>query len=350
MKKTAFITLCLSAVLGLSAADNGNNNGKNNAKMSKDPDWFQHNVTTEKKPWTHNNFGDRGNGMDFSFAIVADRSGRPRDGVFESAIDKLNKMRPDFVMSVGDFINGINMERQDEEFIRGQWKEVLDITDKSIPPFFFVVGNHDIMTPNDQFPGVHEKMKAIWESYFGVTDYYFIYKNTLFLCMNSMSIKYNGFTPAQIDWAKEVLKKHPEVRWTFVFFHYPVAWKMECFEPLENALYDRNYTVISGDFHQYTKYVRNGRKYFVLGVTGGGENNIGKPLRGVVFGEFDHITWVSMCGDRPDFLNIALDGMHDEDVVTTDKITWLTPKYFRANKPLTGEEAEKLRAKGIYIE
>ena len=348
--KIIFTVFCLSAALCISAAETVNCNGKKSAKMSKDPVYFKHEVKTEKKPWTHNNFGDRGNGQDFSFAIVADRSGRPRPGIFENAIEKINKLRPDFVMSVGDFINGANMERQDEPFFREQWKEVHNIVDKCIPPFFYIVGNHDISAPGGQFPGLHERMKSIWESYFGVTDYYFIYKNTLFLCMNSMAAPGNGFTQKQLEWAKDILKKNPDVRWTFVFFHYPYTWKMDCWEPFEKALYDRNYTVICGDYHQYTKYVRNGRKYFILGTTGGGENNIGKPLRGVVFGEFDHITWVSMCGDKPEFLNLALDGLHDEDVVTTNKITWLTAKYFRANKPLSEEEAKKLKAKGIYIE
>ena len=198
MKKIIFTLFCLSAALILSAADNGNCTGKKNVKMSKDPAYFQHNVTTEKKPWTHNNFGDRGNGMDFSFAIVADRSGRPRPGIFENAIEKINKLRPDFVMSVGDFINGVNMERQDDAFLHEQWKEVHDIVDKCVPPFFYVVGNHDISAPGGQFPGLHERMKNIWESYFGVTDYYFIYKNTLFICMNSMAAPGNGFTAKQL--------------------------------------------------------------------------------------------------------------------------------------------------------
>ena len=37
-------------------------------------------------------------------------------------------------------------------------------------------------------------------------------------------------------------------------------------------------------------------------------------------------------------------------LATTEKITWLTANYYRANKPLSKEEAARLRAKGIYIE
>ena len=88
----------------------------------------------------------------------------------------------------------------------------------------------------------------------------------------------------------------------------------------------------------------------MLGTSGGGDVQVAQGQRGVHFGEFDHITWVSMCGDRPEFTNIALDGIYDENVVTTEKITWLTAKYFRANKKISHEEAERLRAKGIDIE
>jgi len=37
-------------------------------------------------------------------------------------------------------------------------------------------------------------------------------------------------------------------------------------------------------------------------------------------------------------------------VVTTEKITWLTAKYFRANKKIAPEEAQRLREAGIEIE
>jgi hypothetical protein len=184
---------------------------------------------------------------------------------------------------------------------------------------------------------------------FGVSYYYFIYKNTLFLCLNTQMAQ-SGLGADQTRWALNVLKKHAEVRWTFIFMHSPYCWETEDFQQLEKALYERNYSVISGDRHQYTKYVRYGRKYFVLGMTGCGEVTVGKPPRGTVFGEFDHITWVSMCGDKPMFTNIALEGIHDEDVVTTEKITWLTAKYFRANRKISSREARRLRAKGIEIE
>lgn len=305
---------------------------------------FSHEVATVQKPWTHLNFGDRGDGLDFCFGIVADRTGRARPGVFEGAIDKLNRMRPEFVMSVGDFIPGFCMEDFSDAFLEKQWAEVNPMIEKCIPPFFYVVGNHDYAPENGSHPNA-----ALWKKMFGVSYYYFIYKKTLFLCLNTVEDT-SGLGEKQTQWALEVLKKHTDVRWTFVFMHQPAIWHTPDFAKIEDALYERNYTVFAGDLHAYTKYIRNGRKYMMLGTTGGGDVRVAQGQRGVHFGEFDHITWVSMCGDRPDFTHIALDGIYDENVVTTEKITWLTAKYFRANKKLPAGEAERLRALGIDIE
>ena len=61
---------------------------------------FVHDVKTEQTPWTHTAFVN--NPDDFQFAIVSDRSGGFRRGVFEGALQKLNLLRPEFVIAVGD--------------------------------------------------------------------------------------------------------------------------------------------------------------------------------------------------------------------------------------------------------
>ena len=100
-------------------------------------DCFSHSVTTEKKPWTHLDFGDR-QGMDFSFGIISDRTGRPTPGIFEGAIQTFNRMRPEFVISVGDFIEGGCMEDFSDPFLQKQWDYIKPEIEKCIPPFFYV--------------------------------------------------------------------------------------------------------------------------------------------------------------------------------------------------------------------
>ena len=55
-------------------------------------------------PETTKPFYDAADG--FRFAIVSDRTGGARPGVFERAIDELNLLRPEFVISVGDLVEG----------------------------------------------------------------------------------------------------------------------------------------------------------------------------------------------------------------------------------------------------
>ena len=82
--------------------------------------FFKHSVTTEKKPWTAKKFLN--DPADFQFAIVSDRTGGPRAGIFPKAVDKLNELRPEFVITVGDMIQGGRGNR-DVKKLKGQWKE-----------------------------------------------------------------------------------------------------------------------------------------------------------------------------------------------------------------------------------
>src|SRR5215467_13160288 len=58
----------------------------------------------DRNPWTNlrlNNDPD-----DFQFAIVSDRTGGHRARVFSQAVEQLNLLQPEFVLSVGDLIVG----------------------------------------------------------------------------------------------------------------------------------------------------------------------------------------------------------------------------------------------------
>ncbi len=89
-------------------------------------------------PWSHlevNN--DPGN---FQFAIVTDRTGGHRAGVFMDAVNKLNLLQPEFVVSVGDMIEGYT---RNEEKIYREWDELNGFIEKLQMPYFYVPGNHD---------------------------------------------------------------------------------------------------------------------------------------------------------------------------------------------------------------
>ena len=305
-------------------------------------------VTTEKKPWTHLDFGSC-DGDDFNFAIFSDRSGRPQPGIYEDAIRKVNMMCPEFVMSIGDYVESLCNEDHSEEFFRRQWAHFDEIIAPCRPPFFYLVGNHDLTCPHAENNTVHDMMERVWKERFGVTYYYFIRKGVLFLCLHSTDRINYGLGDEQTAWALKTIREHTDVRWTMVFIHDPNAWLSENFQKIEDALYERNYSVFAGHKHRYVRYRRNGRDYYMLGMTGCGQPHPAEPARGVLYGEFHHLTWVSFYRGEPHVSLLALDNIYDDGLVTTPKITWLTAKYFRADKPLPPEEMQRLSDKGIRV-
>lgn len=131
------------------------------------------------------------------------------------------------------------------------------------------------------------------------------------MALNSQDGGDYGMKEDQVNYFLSVLKKHVDVRWTFVFMHQPLwARQQTGFEKIEAALGDRQYTVMAGHTHNYMLSYRNNRKYFILATSGGGSER-----RGVKFGEFDHITWVSFLKDDPSIVHIELDGVIREDIV-----------------------------------
>ena len=248
---------------------------------------FTSNVKSAPFPWTHTRFLETND--NFHFAIVSDRNGGCRPGVFDDAVAKMNLLRPSFVMSIGDFIEGYT---DDVNTLKPQWTKVESITNTLQPPFFYVPGNHDYGAYNES-PNARDVREKLWQTLRGPAYYSFVYRNTLFLCLNSMGAENHhwGLGEKQLAWAKEVLAKNPNVRWTFIFLHAPL-WKYDGngslekgnenpqrFVELEKSLNGRNYTVFAGHWHQYTSYNRQGMKYYVLATTGGDSELRGPCLR-----------------------------------------------------------------------
>jgi hypothetical protein len=85
------------------------------------------------RPWTSKDF--RNNPDNFQFAILGDRGGGASPlGTYERAIEQLNWMQPEFVMSVGDYIEGYTTS---QKALDEQWDEfeaiILDTEDAERP-------------------------------------------------------------------------------------------------------------------------------------------------------------------------------------------------------------------------
>jgi len=264
------------------------------------PGGFRPDTLADANPWTNTAFAERGSS--FQFAVIGDLTGGYRKGVFPKAVDKANALAPEFVMSVGDLIEGytldtVQIQRWWQQF--DGWAEGLD------KPFFYVPGNHDLS---------NARMTRLWEERYGRTYYHFHYQNVLFLVLNTEDGAPSRISPEQAAYFRRVLAAHPEVSWTLLFLHKPL-WQQgaEGFLAIEAALAGRPYTVFAGHTHRYLKQQRKGRDYYILGTTGGGS-----PLHGPAFGQLDHLAWVTMGPDGPKVANLTLDGILPDDIVTEE--------------------------------
>ena len=283
------------------------------------------------QPWPHENF-DTGDEK-FTFAIITDLNGGEREGVFEVAVAQLNLLRPEFIISVGDLIDG---GTEDIAQLEKEWDWFDERAEKATAPLFYVGGNHDL---------TNQTMRDVWQARYGPRFYHFVYGNILFLMMDTedysptrheeiylaraaaievldgpepdkaremeyfkMPERVTGEIGAgQAAYIEAAIADNPDVRWTFLFMHKPV-WKREdenAFARIETALADRPYTLFNGHFHAYAHTTRNTRDYMILGTTGGGQNAENDA-------SFDHVTLVTMDETGPSIANLRMDGILDK--------------------------------------
>lgn len=275
----------------------------------------------------------------FQFVILGDRTGGHRPGVFRAALEKVNLLRPEFVVSVGDLIEGYS---DDLDSVEGEWTQIETMLAGLEAPTFYLVGNHDVSSP---------ELAEIWRERRGADYYSFVYRDVLFLALNTEdpavelpaealagqarlkaamaadpdaaqarileAVGDRGLPPKlpgsvnisdeQLSFVSETLDAHSDVRWTMVFLHKP-AWIYDSaqFAQIEEMLHDRDYSVIAGHEHYYDYEERNDQDYIIMGTTGGVWLRDGP-------GRVDHITWVTMTDEGPVFANIEVDGIFGKD-------------------------------------
>lgn len=299
---------CISALAGAASADPA----EAKAGLKQSPG-FELPQIEGAKPWTNKTVNN--DPMNFQFAVVTDRNGGERPGIFEEAVKYINILKPEFVMSIGDYIPGYT---KDENLLKAQWEEFDKIINSIQMPFFYIPGNHDILNP---------VQKEVWKQRRGPAYYHFKYGEVLFLCLNSDDPD-TKMSEEQVAYFEKALAENKDVRWTLVFVHkplwvagdknywdkdqkHPEVFKNNGWERFDKALQGRKYTIFSGHIHHYVEREQNGNQYLSLATTGGGSG-----MRGAFpYGEFDHFVWVSMTPDGPSIANIELSGLRTSDFI-----------------------------------
>jgi predicted phosphodiesterase len=279
-------------------------------------------IQSTNKPWTNLNLNN--DSKKFQFVVMPDHTGAHRPGILKNGIDRINLMQPEFVVSIGDLIEGYT---QDPKEIKSEWDEFSASINQLKMPFFYLAGNHDYSNP---------EMAKFWKENLGPDYYFFVYKNVLFLCLNSedgtTSFEKADLSEQQLRFVEKTLAANPTVDWTMVFIHQPL-WLTpgaKNWLETEHLLSGRKHTVFSGHTHQYALYQRNNSDYFVLSTLGGVNT-----LRGKKYGEFDHFVWVTMTPNGPDYANIMIDGVEDKSVQTAENL--IRVESFKTNPPVRFE-------------
>lgn len=268
-------------------------------------------IRPEPVPWTKPLADSSAASREFRFAITSDLTGNYRNGVFEQAVDRINWMRPDFTITVGDLVEGYV---DNNTVIRNEFEWFDAMARRFQAPFFYVPGNHDVsVTWKD-----NDRMLRMWRERYGPDYYSFTYGSVLFLCLNSNDQGHYILREKQQAWALKTLDEHRDVRWTIVICHDPL-WEYQWdtgWPAIETKLQERPYTVFSGHYHRYAKFERKGRDYYILAATGGGtQDNLTPEEHGIM----DHFAWVTMTTAGPVVANVMLPGVVGDDVTDDTK-------------------------------
>lgn len=239
----------------------------------------------------------------FRFATIGDLTGGYRWGVFPDIARKIDLLRPDLVMSVGDLIEGYT---EDEAQIDRWWDQFSEWVNTFSAPFFYVPGNHDLS---------NDLMTRIWEERLGKTYYHFTHEGVTFLVLNSEDGAPGRISPKQVAFVNDVLSDTPANQQILVFLHKPL-WRAEepGFLAIEALLEGRPYTVFAGHWHRYLFTQRLGRPYYLLATCGGQSQ-----LRGAEFGEFDHLAWATVYPDTLVMAQMETSGIWPDTVLTESR-------------------------------
>ena len=197
------------------------------------------------------------------FAIIGDRTGGHVPGVYEGVIAEINRLRPEFVLTVGDQIEGYT---DDEAVIAREWSEYDSLTAQFAAPLYLVPGNHDIWS---------DLAEKVYRQAVGAPYHSFDRGPLHFVILdNSRGTIAAPFSHEQLAWLEEDLRTQREAAHTFVFFHQPF-WYFSLGSGQSDPLHDLfvRYgvdAVCTGHFHTYFSGEYDGILYTSLGSSGGG--------------------------------------------------------------------------------
>ena len=196
----------------------------------------------------------------FDFAILGDRTGGAVPGVYEQVCKEIAAHHPDFIINVGDTIQGMDDVNTLDEWkaVRPVWKYFGNT------PFYLVPGNHDIWSPASA---------RIWREQTGhPPQYSFDFRGAHVTVLDNSRADELG--PDQLEFLEADLAAHAASQPKFIFFHRP-SWLLRVkFQNGDFQLHRlaRKYNagfVVSGHAHEFDRSEYDGVQYIMVGSSGG---------------------------------------------------------------------------------
>lgn len=176
-------------------------------------------------------YSQSSNDDEIFFTFITDTHVQPeRNAIqgFNKAIDEINKLNPDFVITGGDLIYdalGVGYERADSLF--NIYSEMIK---KINSPVYNTIGNHDVFGwyEKSKVPRDHKEFgKQMYKNRLGKTYYSFTYKGIKIFVLDSIEEvpekgKYYGYiNKEQIEWLKDELNKTDTTTMLIISTHIP---------------------------------------------------------------------------------------------------------------------------------
>lgn len=144
------------------------------------------------------------------FAVIGDRTGGAVPGKYEESLLGIERLRPEFAVTVGDMIEGYTSDTTE---IKRQWEEYKGLLSALTMPVYFTPGNHDITEPS---------VMGLYRRYVGEPYHSFDVRGVHLIELdNGRYASADAFPREQADWLAADLAAHKDARLTFVFMHIP---------------------------------------------------------------------------------------------------------------------------------
>ena len=226
----------------------------------------------------------------FRFVILSDRTGGHTEGVYPRVLEEIGLLNPDFVVTVGDHIEGYG---EDYERVNAEWDTLLAMLDTIDAPVYMTPGNHDIWS---------DESEAIYIERTGQKPHYsFDHGSTHFVVLDVSRIETSEeFPEGQLAWLRADLETAQSADAIYVFFHKPLwagTLTVGSPDPLHEVFVEYGVdAVFNGHLHHYFSVNYDGVDYTVMGSSGGPRTRTAPQQ--VARGEFYKVCWVTVDAER----------------------------------------------------